>query len=303
MVTLEVLNELCEWSDLFDGHSDPIDHLAASLFVNSPNPRARLMAFFNCYLDASGNADQENSFVVVSGYIANFLQWRAFENLWKQIHAEHGVNTPFHMAEFMAATANPDRYEKQRNARADYVAIGRDFPRATEFFKNICIAEQTMVNCGISCIVDMRIYNSVSSLLDLRKVVPPYALAARACLVRIHDWEDTFAVREPVECIFEKGDLEQDKFTALLRGEGGSDPIYKPKKDFAGLQAADHYAWEQFYHLKKERTGETDAVRDSFVFALNYTPCMHLEVTQEGLITLCHKKGISPRTGVQHDEK
>jgi hypothetical protein len=257
------------------------------------------MTLFAAYLDASGNAEQPDSFVVVSGYIANLLQWRAFENIWRQIHEEFGVRTPFHMSEFMAATANPDRYANQSNARPDYVALGKDLKRASSFFEKLCIAEQSLLNCGISCIVDMKIYNSVSSLLDLRKVIPPYALAARSCVARVHQWEDQFAIQEPVEAVFEKGDLEQEKFTELVKSEGGDLPIYRDKKDFAGLQAADHYAWEQFYQLKRERTGERDAVRESFKFLLNYIPCMHLQVTQEGLINLCHRKGIDPRTGVK----
>ena len=130
------------------------------------------MALFAAYFDASGNAEQQDSFLVVSGYIANYLQWRTFEDMWPNIHAQYGVDLPFHMSSFMAATANPDRYSKQKDARQDYVAIARDNRKAQDFFKHICIAQQSVLNCGISCMIDMKVYNQVRSLLDLRKVIP-----------------------------------------------------------------------------------------------------------------------------------
>jgi hypothetical protein len=53
------------------------------------------MALFTAYFDASGNAEESDSFIVVSGYIANFSQWKMLENMWRQIHSEFGVTTPF----------------------------------------------------------------------------------------------------------------------------------------------------------------------------------------------------------------
>jgi len=65
----------------------------------------------------------------------------------------------------------------------------------------------------------MDIYNNVSSLLDLREVVPPYALAAHMCIEKLHQWEQLFAIGESAESIFEAGDFEQGKFTKLLVDE------------------------------------------------------------------------------------
>src|SRR6476620_1644169 len=89
-------SDLLEWASAFDGDLYAIDNLAASLCVNTPDPGARLMAMFTAYFDASGNAEQSNSFIVVSGYIANVLQWRMLENLWTSIHQEFDMKTPFH---------------------------------------------------------------------------------------------------------------------------------------------------------------------------------------------------------------
>jgi hypothetical protein len=249
---------------------------------------------FTAYFDASGNA-RDQSFVVVSGYIANFLQWRLFEGMWTGIHRDYGVELPFHTADFVSAISNQARYATQKNARPDYVALAKDGKKANDFLKNLCITQQTVVNCGISCIVNMHIYNDISSLLDLRKVIPPYALAARSCIARVHEWEEQFSIEEPVECIFEDGDFEQEKLVELIKSEGGPAPIFKKKKYAAGLQAADHYAWEQFHYLKKELRGVHLPARNAFKFLLNAIPKMHLEVTRAGLINLCNAKGITQR--------
>ena len=145
----------------------------------------------------------------------------------------------------------------------------------------------------------MDIYNEVSSLLNLREVVPPYALGARTCLAKLEEWERYCDIHEHVEPIFEEGDFEQGKFTDLMTSEGNELPIYKKKKDIAGLQAADHYAWEQFYRLKQEVRDKALPPRQPLVALLNAIPKLHVEPTIATLIGLCHAKGIDPRTGIR----
>jgi Protein of unknown function (DUF3800) len=293
------LDDLVEWASYFpsDVHT-PLDRLAAALFVNSPCPGGRLMAMFTAYFDASGNGIDQ-PFVVVAGYVASYLQWRLFEDGWRKIHKDYSVEIPFHMADFDAALTNP-AYKHQKNVRLDYVDIAKDPARACEFLKRLCICQQTLTNCVVLSIVEMSTYNNISSLLDMRKVIPPYALAARLCLVKIHEWEKTFGVQEPVECIFEEGDFEQGKFTELIIDEGSDAPIYKPKAKFAGLQAADHYCWENFFFLKREAQKREFPARDSLKLLLNTIPTMDIQPTAATLINLCHAKGIDPRTGVKH---
>lgn len=296
-----VLDDLAEWVSSFPlENTKPVDRLAASLFVNSANPGVRLMAMFTAYFDASGNA-LDQPFVVVSGYIANYIQWKLFENMWKKVHDDNGVNLPFHMASLIEATKNPLSYANQKNARPDYISLGKDPKRAQAFFLNLSIAEATVVDCAVTGIVPMDVYNGVSSLLDLRKVVPPYALAARMCIDLIGKWEETFDVRDPVECIFEEGDFEQGKFTDLMVSEGRGVPIYKGKNEFAGLQGADHYAWERAY-LRKSFLRSDMPPRASMTLVLNAIPKLHIEATVETLINVCHMKDIDPRTGVKHDK-
>ena len=256
---------------------------------------------FTAYFDASGDAVR-HPHVVVTGYIANHLQWKLFELAWKAVHDDFGVGLPFHMAELNAALTRPEDYAKQKNAREDYMALAQDAKRANEFFKRICLAQCTTVNCAVSSIIPMDIYNNVSSLLELREVVPPYALGARMCIAEVHKWEKQFDIQEPVECIFEAGDFEQGKFTELMIDEGMNAPIFKRKEDFAGLQAADHYAWEQAFYLKKELRRTHLPARDPFKALLNTIPKIHSQPTTATLINLCHAKRIDPRTGVHHEK-
>lgn len=255
------------------------------------------MAMFSAFFDASGNA-KEQPFVIVSGYIANYLQWQRFEEEWAEAHRVFGVDPPFHMADFAAACTR-DTYKHQRSARADYIDIAKDPKRPNEFLKRLGLIQLSFVHCGISCIVPMDVYEGVSTLLDLRDVVPPYALGARMCIERLHQWEQKFAVDPPAEYIFESGDFEQGKFTRLMIDEGEAVPVYKNKADFAGLQAADQYAWEQFFALKNRKLGIERDPRSTFYFLLEAIPKLHTSPSLELLIKLCEAKGIDPRTGIK----
>lgn len=293
------LPSLSSWVDYLPSENRyAVDRLAAAIFVGDSDPRGRSMAFFTAYLDASGNA-QDQPRVVVSGYIASYIHWQLFEKGWNRAHADFGFDRPFHMSEFVCALEYPESYKRQKNARQDYVRIAQAPQKALEFLHALTNLQVLGVLCGISCLIDMQIYEEVSSLLDLRKVVPPYALGARMCLQNVRSWERTFQVSEPVECIFEEGDFEQGKFTQLMIDEGEECPIYKKKLDFAGIEAADMYAWEQTHFLRKYHQNSQIDARHEFKILLHAIPKIHTHAPLEVLINLCHKKGIDPRTGVK----
>lgn len=278
----------------FAAKPSALNRLAAALFVRNNAPETRPMGFFTAYFDASGNAHRQ-PFVIVSGYIANFGQWRNFERQWDWVHSQFGVEKPFHMSAFSAASSQPE-YKNQKNARADYVELARDQERAQRFLRAIAEVQINNVHCGISCIVNMSVYEEISSVLDLREVVPPYALGAQMCLERVRQWEVHFDVRDPVECIFESGDFEQGRLTELMTEEGRDPPIYKSKQDFPGLQGADHYAWEQYYALTHHLRTDFEA-RETLNVMLQAIPKRHTSPTRAMLVRLCERKGIDPRTG------
>ncbi len=282
--------------DMLDmlGRETALDRLAASLFIRDENPDSHSMAMFTAFLDASGNGvDQPR--VIVSGYIANYGQWKLFEAAWDKAHSDYGLSRPFHMSEFVAALDFPESYKQQKNARHDYVTIAKTPDKAMAFLRVLTNIQMCGVLCGISAIVDMQIYDRVNSVLDLRRVVPPYALGARMCLANVRKWTETFHIGAPVECVFEEGDFEQGKFTDLVIDEGADCPVYKKKNDFAGLQAADMYAWEQAYFLRKHRLNPQADARQEFGMLLHAIPKIHTHAPIEVLVNICHAKGIDNR--------
>jgi len=286
-------SRLSELSDLFSANR-PIDRLAAALWVNRSFPEVGRMALFTAYFDASGEGQENQPLVIVSGFVANFQQWGMFQSLWERAHREAGAELPFHMVDFMAACNNP-HYAQQKNARADYVRLAGNPQEAKKFLHHLALSEVTALSCGISCMVPMKLYNEVNSVLYLRELLPPYALGARMCIEKLHQWEEKFEIEEPTEYIFESGDFEQGKFTSLMIDEGQNVPIYKSKNDFVGLQAADHYAWEQSYFIKKRQRDPNFVARDDLGLLIYGIPKLHVEPSLEKLIKLCEIKGIKQR--------
>ncbi len=247
---------------------------------------------FAAYFDASGDG-QKHPVVIVAGFVANLQQWGLFDHLWKKAHQEHGLDLPFHMSTFVSACTN-SKYALQKDARPDYVRIAAQPKEAELFIKHLASAALSTIHCGISSVIPMSLYQEVNSVLDLRQLIPPYALAARMCIEQLRQWEKLFAIGEPAEYIFESGDFEQGKFTGLMIDEGQQVPIYKAKKDFCGLQAADLYAWEQFNAFTKHQRPDY-VPRESGGRLIWGIPKMTVTTTLDRLVYLCEKKGIQPR--------
>jgi len=282
--------------DCFDGRW-ALHRLAAAVFVGCENPEGRLMAMFTAYLDAAGDSTKE-PFVVVAGYIANFVQWKGFEAAWRTVHEQSSVSLPFHMTDFVAATTNP-KYSEQGNVRNDYVEIAKDPLRLRTFVHGLVFTQATFINCVVTAVVRMNVYNEMDGFVELREAIPPFALGARYCVNRVRQWEKKFEISEPVEMIFEEGDLGQGEFSRLMVGEGSALPIYKRKADFLGLQAADQYAWEIARRLKdtekeKELRREFDP-RSELKFLYNTIPRLHIEPTAESLAFIANERGIKVR--------
>ena len=255
----------------------PLDWLMLSLCPHGV-PEEKPVSFYTAYYDASG-APGDSKFVVVSGFVANFMQWKAFENGWDDIHQKHGVSRPFHMTEFMAR-------HQPGNEGSQYRKWASDSVEATEFLVQLGRMVQLCCLVGFSAIVSMDIYKDVSTAFPLETIVPPYALGARMCIASMHTWQMNHGMSEwDIESIFEKGDLGQSQFKYLMEVEGMEAPIFKKKDDYAGLQAADLMGWEQSFFLKRELRNEHIPPRPPFAWLLN-VPHVHTVVTKEMLIPI-----------------
>jgi hypothetical protein len=243
---------------------------------------AKLSAF-SAYFDASGHPSDQ-PFVVVAGHVANYLQWQGFNKAWEHFHNKAGVNLPFHMSDFMA------------RGRSDYKKWEEDDPGAHQFLLDLCSAQQVYSLLHVSCIVDMGLYRQIDDVFMLQTMIPAFALGARVCVSLIQGWQKTHQIDYPIECIFEDGDFGKGKFMDLMRVERMPAPIFKEKKDFPGLQAADHVAWETANYMKKERTGIHQQSSESFSRLLAI-PHLHVEATLASLLELCERKGIPIKRG------
>jgi len=202
------------------------------------------------------------------------------------------------MAEFIAATTN-QKYKDQSNARKDYVEIAKDSRKCTAFLRGLVLAQATFVNCAVTAVVRMNVYAEMDKYVQLREAIPPFAFGARYCVERVRKWERMFEIREPVEMIFEEGDLGHVEFSRLMVGEDSALPIYKKKDDFFGLQAADQYAWEIATRLKdeekeKQLNREFDA-RIELKLLYDAIPHLHIEPTIESLAAVANQRGIPLR--------
>jgi hypothetical protein len=290
---LEFSADILDLAEQFSTDDTPITRLGASLFVNTRFPEARLITFFTGFFDASGDwKDQPH--VVVAGYIANWCQWRFLENQWRDIHKEFNIDIPFHASDFVASQENPERYAEQHNARPDYIALGT-IPGAGKLcLRKLCVAQLSLVSCGVSSVIPLKIYDEIESD-DLLNKLPPFVLGARMCNGLVRKWQHALQIPQPVECIFEKGDFGQGKFIDLMRDEGANDPIFKNKAEYAGLQAADHYAWEQTFFLKKELQGKQSPERPDFIAQLHMIPHVHGTHDANSFLEVCQLLGIEAK--------
>jgi hypothetical protein len=233
---------------------------------------------FTAYFDASGHPSDQ-PFVVVAGYVANFLQWQGFNKAWEHFHVKAGVSLPFHMTDFMA------------RKREDYKKWAKDDPDADQFLANLCTVPQIYALLNVSCIVDMGIYREIDEIFQLQTMIPAFALGARVCVSAIEAWKKQHSIEYPIECIFEDGDFGRGKFIDLMRVERMPAPIFKDKADCPGLQGADHLAWEIGNYMKKERMHQKQQVGEYFSRLLAI-PHIHLTADLAALLDLCERKGI-----------
>lgn len=262
----------------------PFDSLCCAIFTEQRE--SRLMAqlsMYSAYFDASGHPSDQ-PFVVVSGFVANIEQWQGFNFAWAQHHTNAGVNLPFHMTDFMA---------RQRD---DYKKWSRPDPEADKFLNKLSSVPLIYSLLSVSYIVEMGAYRQMDEVLMLEQFVPAYALAAHECVSAIEQWKKWVHVEHPIEYVFEDGDFGKGKFMDWMRVERAPAPIFRNKKDFAGLQSADQLAWEVAHFKKEKRKNPTFQPSPSFARLLA-VPRLHFESDIGTLLEVCEKNGVPIKRG------
>ncbi len=233
---------------------------------------------FASYFDASGHSEDANCpFVVVAGYVANLNQWKAFEMHWNHVLTEHRITQPFHMAHFMA----------RHKLTSEFHAWDGDDAEAEVLLKELTTLETLFPVAQLSCLVNLTEYREIARLYDIKDTLPPFALGARACIAHLYEkWLDLYQIpANYLECVFEDGDFGKGKFIDVMRGDGMPAPIFKDKKDFAALQAADHLAWEHNNYIKRNDNNLRFTT-------LGLVPNIAVQFPKANLARLCELRGI-----------
>jgi hypothetical protein len=188
------------------------------------------MTEYAVYMDASGHPDDQ-SHVVVAGFLSTEQDWLSFEPKWKDVLKRHNLEYPFHMVDFES------RHKKNRKRAiilADLINV---------------INERTRTNFLVA--VKMDDYRKVNELYAFEELIgAPYAIAARVAAMFINNWKrDNFKSGDHLLNFVEDGTKHKGDMEERFRADKLPVPIPVPKT-VAAVQPADMLAWEGFHFAK-----------------------------------------------------
>jgi hypothetical protein len=191
-------------------------------FIKQP---AELIAAF----DASGKENSE--VIVVAGFISSHTDWSSFNTQWlerlKQDELEY-----FHMVDFANfrrhfATGWRGNEERRRRLFGDLLDIIR-----SHVYRQFASA------------IEMNTFDRLSSENKKEFSLNAYVLAARTCAADVRRWQEEEKFQPPTAYAFEDGDEGKGLMTERFLKDGLAAPVFKGKKDYTPLQAADILAYE-----------------------------------------------------------
>lgn len=200
---------------------------------------------FTAALDASGSPDHH--IFVVAGFVAPDEAWDEFGPKWNARLAEDGLDH-FHMVEY-AQSLGPWKSWKgdeprRRRLLADLVGI---------------VASHASRKFG-SVIARLRLKRIDQSLLDHFNL-EDYSLAGRTIAADIRRWAARDRMGKPITMFFEHGDKGRGKLMKAFESDGLPEPVFRRKKEYAPLQAADLLAYEIFNAAEKAERNQLRSVR------------------------------------------
>jgi hypothetical protein len=248
---------------------------------------------FSAYFDASGGSGQVAT--VVAGYLTSVEAWERFDCDWRLVLAHDNVPY-FHMREFAHFRGPFKDWRGQDGRRANFLAR----------LVGVC---KDHLHCRFSTIVLANDFSEVDQEYPLSEVLDsPYTLAARTCAGKVREWMKANQYNEPVEHIFENGDVDFDlgMFKKRFQSDGFSIPIFKPKKDEKDIwvtpfQAADFAAWEFLKAINKAEAGLVNSLGDLRKSLLNLSTIPAADGTygKEELIRMCQRIGLPTRSEIR----
>lgn len=218
-----------------------VEELALALCLKSDD----LMAMIVAYFDDSGT-HYESDIAVAACFVSDVKRWTEFENEWKPILKEAGIEE-FHMADFVA----------YQNSFTDCSQEKHD-----QVIKSLIkvINKNALVGCASAVIKDD--YNKhVTGKLRDKLGHHHYTFAVQSCLSYIEEWMKGARLLQPVEYVFhfmKKGSGEITRLFEDLLAQGlavnfGVEPYgwaFQNQKLIVQLQSADILAWEAHKYMR-----------------------------------------------------
>jgi hypothetical protein len=202
------------------------------------------------YFDDSGT-DDGTPVAVAACYVAQKTQWDEFVRNWDCVMADEGFDM-FHMAEFVA---KPDMGHKPF---CDWGTGKKD-----RVYKKLASIINTRVRKGFAVAVPKQPFDDY--VFDEFKLYAQnhYVFAAKSVMGFIDNWRQQLSLTIPMQYVFENGTAGQDQIEdvwkeCLVRksserrfGMVPNGVMFKDKRFFKPLQAADILAWQMQNNMRR----------------------------------------------------
>jgi hypothetical protein len=261
----------------------PLEHLALSIFLDNAQDRCP-MAMFTAYFDDSGSPDQ-GVCLTVAGYVSTVEKWIRFEKEWRAILYENDIEY-FHMKEYAHSVGQFKKWKGKEGKRKI-------------FLKRLVACVKKTAHKSFSSAALLKEYNEMDALYPLHEAAGyPFAMCGRSCAAKINRWRQRNNIAEPIELIFESGTKHAADLFRVLKRDGLPLPIFKDKKEFGALQAADFVAWEHTKALTGLHLGTIKGLKDirKSLAALNSIPNDWGVQTRNDLEVSCQMIGLPLRS-------
>jgi hypothetical protein len=208
---------------------------------------------FEVYCDDSGT-DANTPVAVAACYISSKEQWDCFVRNWDEVREREGFDV-FHMCEFMA------KPEAGRKPFCDWDNIKKD-----RVYRKLASIINTRIYCGFAIAVPKAPFDRfVFQEFKDGFAADHYTWAIRTMLDVISDWRADHQRYDPMQYVFHRGSLSQDRIEQIWKSESklnsdltavryGMTPdgiMFEDDALFKPLQAADIFGWQVQNHMRR----------------------------------------------------
>lgn len=203
-----------------------VEHFARTVWLGRFGWNNR-MAMYSAYFDESGHR-KNGGWFVVAGFLGDVAQLVHLEREWSSILTPYGISR-FHAADFNKGSTGFGHLTENDRDEIHGKLVGAILRR---------------IEIPIAWGVDLSKYNAANSKYLIEESLgSPYGLAARSCIGACENWISHNSITDPVEIIFENGATDSGQVEWICIRDSIPVPLFKDKRDFSPLEAADLLAY------------------------------------------------------------